>query len=98
MFRNFCEFFGKFFGILRVNFCEFWLENSRNFCEFSAKFGKIHGICEFFGVNLGVAKNSRKFGGEICEFLGKFKEIHAFGAENSLVICEFLKIKRGENV
>ena len=68
MFRNFCEFW----GVLGTNFCEFWLENSRKFCEFLGKFGKIHGICEFFGVNLGVAKNSRKF----CEFLEKFRKIH----------------------
>ena len=40
-----------------------------NLREFSAKFREIHRICEFFGVNLGVAKNSRKFGGENYEFL-----------------------------
>ena len=68
MFRNFCEFW----GVLGARICEFWFVNSRNFYEFSVKFGKIHGICEFFGVNLGVARNSRKF----CEFLEKFREIH----------------------
>ena len=76
MFRNFCEFW----GVLGTNFCEFWFENSRKFCEFLGKFGKIHGICEFFGVNLGVAKNSRKFGGRFCEF--KIKNSQNLRGEN----------------